>query len=302
MNGAIPVSVVVPVRNEEAMLGACLDRLKRFSEVVVVDSGSRDRTRDIALESGARVIDFQWNGKFPKKRNWVLMNHELANAWVLFLDADEFVTDAFCDAIARAVQQEGFEGYWLNYTNYFLGRRLRHGVAQRKLAFFKVGAGFYERIDEDRWSTLDMEVHEHPIVQGAVGEIEVRIDHRDDRGVLRFIDRHRDYAQWEARRAAVLEPQLRDKASSLTKRQRFKYGNLRRWWFPYFYFCTQYFLKLGMLDGHAGLQYALYKFWYFSTVRLLMREMPASGLQAAAREAAANPSDAPSAAEASGGR
>ncbi len=276
----IPVTVVVPVRNEEGMLAACLSRLKRFSEVVVVDSESSDRTLEIAREFGARIIEFHWNGRFPKKRNWVLMNHQLANAWVLFLDADELVTNEFCDAVAAGVTVQGMDGYWLHYTNYFLGRPLRHGVAQRKLALFRVGAGFYERIEEDRWSTLDMEVHEHPIIEGPTGDIKVRIDHRDDRGVLRFIDRHRDYAQWEAKRTSALEPSLADRASSLTPRQRFKYRSLRRWWFPYFYFCTQYFLKLGILDGHAGLQYAQYKFWYFSTVRLLMRESAQSAQSA----------------------
>jgi len=274
VKASIPVTVVVPVKNEEAMLPACLSRLTRFSEVVVVDSGSRDRTQDIAREFGARLLEFQWDGRYPKKRNWVMLNHQLANAWVLFLDADELVTDEFCDAVASAVQLREFNGYWLHYTNYFLGRPLRHGVPQRKLALFEVGSGLYERIDEDSWSALDMEVHEHPIIQGAVGQIGARIIHRDDRGVLRFIDRHRDYAKWEANRTRALEPNLADSASSLTARQRFKYRHLRDWWFPYFYFCVQYFLKLGVLDGHAGLQYALYKFWYFSTVRLLLLEPP----------------------------
>lgn len=272
MSAPIPVTVVVPVKNEEVMLAACLGRLKRFSEVIVVDSGSEDRTQDIARAHGARIVEFRWNGRYPKKRNWVLMNEKLAHPWVLFLDADELVSEAFCDAVARAVSGGSHVGYWLHYTNYFLGRPLRHGVSQRKLALFKVGAGLYERIEEDNWSRLDMEVHEHPIIDGPVGEIAARIDHRDDRGVLRFIDRHRDYAQWEAKRAKALEPHLANQASRLTARQRFKYRRLRSWWFPYAYFCAQYFMKLGFLDGHAGLQYAQLKFWYFSTVRLLLRE------------------------------
>ncbi|MFT3722188.1 MAG: glycosyltransferase family 2 protein [Hyphomonadaceae bacterium] len=272
MSNPIQVTVVVPVKNEEVMLDACLCRLKRFSEVIVVDSGSEDRTLDIARAHGARILEFRWDGRYPKKRNWVLLNEKLANPWVLFLDADELVSDAFCEAVARAISSNAHVGYWLHYTNYFLGRPLRHGVAQRKLALFKVGAGFYERIEEDSWSRLDMEVHEHPVIEGPVGEIAEKIDHRDDRGVLRFIDRHRDYAQWEAKRAKALEPQLANAASQLTSRQRFKYRRLQSWWFPYAYFCAQYFLKFGFLDGHAGLQYAQLKFWYFSTVRLLLRE------------------------------
>lgn len=288
MTGNIAITVVVPVKNEEAMLPVCLARLRRFSEVVVVDSGSTDRTLDIARGFGARIIDFQWNGHYPKKRNWVLLNHELANTWVLFLDADELLTDEFCDAAEAAISSGACNGYWLTYTNYFLGRPLRHGVPQRKLALLKVGSGLYERIEENKWSALDMEVHEHPIIDGAVGEIKVRIDHRDDRGLVRFIERHKDYAQWEAHRARALGPALAEKASSLTSRQKFKYQRLRSWWFPYFYFCVQYFVKLGILDGHAGLQYALYKFWYFSTVRLLLLEGDVKG-----RQQTANPTQQP---------
>jgi len=268
----IPVTVVVPVRNEELMLPECLKRLERFAEVLVVDSASTDRTRAIAEEFGARVIEFNWDGRFPKKRNWVLQNQQLANPWVLFLDADELITDEFCDAVSAAIRSTAFVGYWLNYTNYFLGRPLRHGVPQKKLALFKVGAGLYERIEEDHWSLLDMEVHEHPVIDGHVGEIVEKIDHRDDRGVVRFIDRHKSYAQWEASRAMALTPDLATQSARLTRRQLFKYRHLRKWWFPYSYFLGQYVLKLGILDGHAGLQYALYKFWYFSTVRLLIIE------------------------------
>ncbi|MBX9745651.1 MAG: glycosyltransferase family 2 protein [Hyphomonadaceae bacterium] len=272
MTGLLPVSVIIPVRNEERMLPECLARLRRFPEVIVVDSGSTDRTAEIARGAGTTVLDFKWNGLFPKKRNWVLMNHAISNPWVLFLDADELLTDEFCDALDGAIRSQRCVGYWLNYTNYFLGRPLRHGVAQRKLAVFKVGAGLYERIDEDRWSNLDMEVHEHPIIDGPVGEIKARIDHRDDRGVLRFIDRHRDYAQWEAKRVLALESAQPGSPVKLTPRQRLKYRSLRRWWFPWFYFLVQYIFKFGVFDGHAGLQYALYKFWYFATVRLLLLE------------------------------
>jgi glycosyltransferase involved in cell wall biosynthesis len=174
----IPVTVVVPVKNEEAGLGRCLERLTRFAEVIVVDSSSTDRTPEIAREYGAKLINFVWNGRYPKKRNWLLLNHTLASEWVLFLDADEFADDAFCDAVDAAVRSNTHNGYWLNYTIYFLGRELRHGVPQRKLALFRTGHGLYERIDEESWSQLDMEIHEHPVIDGTVGEIVARIDHK----------------------------------------------------------------------------------------------------------------------------
>lgn len=274
-NGDIPVTVVVPVKNEEHNLGRCLGALSRFAEVIVVDSGSVDKTREIALAAGAKLIDFHWDGYYPKKRNWVLINHALANGWVLFLDADEIVDEPFCDEVVEAVASGRHDGYWLSYTNYFLGRRLRFGIPQRKLALFKIGAGLYERIEEDTWSNLDMEIHEHPVIEGSVGEIRAPIEHNDFRGIEKFLDRHRDYARWEARRYLSLTVEAQQAAPHLTNRQRFKYRHLDRWWYPWFYFLFTYVLKRGFLDGRAGFSYAFYKAWYFQTIRLLISELRA---------------------------
>lgn len=271
LQSAITITVVVPVKNEEANLPRCLSRLKRFSEVIVVDSSSTDRTPEIVRDAGVTYVNFEWDGKYPKKRNWLLLNHKLANDWVLFLDADEIVDDAFCDAADEAARSEEHAGYWLNYTNYFLGRPLKHGLGQRKLAMFRVGSGLYERIDEDGWSRLDMEIHEHPIIEGSIGEIAERIDHNDDRGIAKFIDRHRDYALWEARRVCLLEAGGAEVWSKLTDRQKFKYRHLAKWWYPWFYFLYTYVVKAGFLDGQAGFSYAFYKAWYSETIRLLIR-------------------------------
>jgi len=268
----IPITLVVPVKNEEANLARCLAQLGRFSEVIVVDSSSTDQTPEIARKHGAKYINFEWDGKYPKKRNWLLLNHTLKNDWVLFLDADEIVDDSFCDAAEMAVRSGQHQGYWLNYTNYFLGCAMTHGLAQRKLALFKVGAGLYERIDEDRWSRLDMEIHEHPIIEGSIGEIAARIDHNDDRGLSKFIDRHRDYALWEARRMRLLQNGGAAAWERLTGRQKFKYRHLAKWWYPWFYFIYTYFAKAGFMDGRAGFGYAFYKLWYFYTIRLLLEE------------------------------
>ena len=84
------ITVVIPVRNEEKNLPSCLKALgSDFTEIVVVDSVSSDRTREIASAAGAVVLDFVWDGKFPKKRNWALRNYRFKTPWVLFLDADE---------------------------------------------------------------------------------------------------------------------------------------------------------------------------------------------------------------------
>ncbi|MEM9233329.1 MAG: glycosyltransferase family 2 protein [Pseudomonadota bacterium] len=276
MTADIPISVIIPAKNEEANLPRCLSKLARFQEIVIVDSGSEDRTPDIAAEHGADVIQFDWDGRYPKKRNWYLLNHSPKCDWVLFLDADEILDDAFCTEAAHAIASDEHDGYWLNYTNFFLGKPLRYGDPQRKLALFKVGKGLYERIDEMGWSRLDMEVHEHPVIDGSIGEIDARIEHNDYRGIAKFIDRHRDYALWEAKRAEVLRARGLDNVEHLTDRQRAKYRNIDKWWFPWSYFAFTYIAKRGFLDGGPGFAMAFYKLWYFFSIRLLIREQMAT--------------------------
>ena len=96
MTNPLPVTVCIPARNEAKNLPACLASLGgKFHQVVVVDSQSSDATRGIAAAAGATVLEFRWDGKFPKKRNWALRNHQWETPWVLFLDADERVTPEF---------------------------------------------------------------------------------------------------------------------------------------------------------------------------------------------------------------
>lgn len=270
-NQKIPITVVIPVKNEQANLAKCLERLTSFEEVVVLDSNSSDDTMSIAASYGASCLNFNWDGGYPKKRNWYLLNFRPKCDWVLFLDADEFVTEQFMAAAETAVKDLTFNGYWLNYTNYFLGRKLRFGVPQRKLALIRFGAALFERIEEDSWSNLDMEIHEHPVVSGKVGRIRVSIEHNDDRGIEKFVRRHVDYAKWEVARYRMLNTGQGDKNLNLTVRQKIKYKLFGSPLFPICYFVYQLVFKLGILDGHAGFQYAFHKFWYFNLINLLSR-------------------------------
>lgn len=267
----LPVTVAVPVKNEEMNLTLCLERLGRFADIVVIDSGSTDGTVEIAQGFGARVVNFKWDGKYPKKRNWFLVNDPPSQPWVLFLDADEFIDDSFCDELQKTLANTQYNGFWITYTNYFLGNPLKYGLEQRKLALFRVGSGLFEKIEEDGWSQLDMEIHEHPIIDGQVGEIATPIDHRDYKGIGKFIEKHREYALWEARRYANIDGN-QTAWKHFTGRQRFKYRHLAKWWYPWFYFLFTYFVKLGVLDGVPGFHYAAYKAWYFQTIRLLIAE------------------------------
>ena len=235
------VTVVIPVKNEAQNLPECLSRLDGFARIVVVDSRSTDATGSIARALGAEVLQFEWNGKFPKKRNWVLRNHTFETDWVLFLDADEFVTEAFKQELATALADSPHAGYWLNYERRFLGKRLRHGDEFNKLALFRVGVGEYERIEENQWSSLDMEIHEHPALNGTAGEIKAPIEHNEYRGLHHYIAKHNEYASWEAARYLQLTADRELKSGkagasaggqrkALTPRQRKKYKHITKWW------------------------------------------------------------------------
>ena len=270
----LPVTVAIPVKNEERNLARCLDRLKRFAKIVVIDSGSTDRTREIAQEHGCEFVLFRWDGQFPKKRNWFLLNHPPATPWVFFLDADEYLTDEFIDELARALAMTTHAGFRVMYSNYFLGKKLKYGVPQIKLPIFRVGSGLYERIDEDEWSALDMEVHEHPVLEGTVGQLNTLVDHQDFKGLDAYIARHKEYASWEARRYLKLR-ETPEAMAHFTAIQRRKYDSLTSCWLAPSYFLYSWLWKRGILDGWAGFVFAKMKASYFSQIRRKVREFGA---------------------------
>lgn len=266
------LTIVIPVKNEEINLPECLENVKNFEHVVIVDSGSTDRTLEIAQQFGREVVQFKWDGKFPKKRNWFLRNYVFETPWALFLDADERITDGWIKEAAEKLSASltsSVDAFICYYDNWFMGRVLRYGDAMRKTAILRIGAGEYERIEENAWSKLDMEIHEHLVVKGEVGEIMARMEHYDKRSLESHWKKHEQYADWEANRYRALLAEIGDIQTSgkLTKRQKMKYRLIERWYFPLLYFVASYILKRGFLDGCAGYNFARFKARYFSLVR-----------------------------------
>jgi glycosyltransferase involved in cell wall biosynthesis len=273
MFSPLDLTIALPVRNEERNLPGCLAAIGKdlASRIVIIDSGSTDRTSEIAREFGADVVNFEWDGKFPKKRNWFLRNHAINTKWILFLDADEYLTDAFKADLRETLGRDDKVGYWLSYTIYFLGKQLKGGYPLRKLALFKVGAGEYERIDEEQWSKLDMEVHEHPVLQGEVGVIKSKIDHQDFRGVSHYVIKHNEYASWEAGRF-LKTANIPNASANWTWKQRLKYRLMRSILIGPAYFCGSFFLLGGFRDGARGWAFAILKMSYFTQVYCKIRE------------------------------
>jgi len=106
--GCVPVSVIIPVRNEARNLPRCLESIRGFGEVYVIDSQSSDATVEIARQSGAKVVQFHYQGGWPKKRQWAMDTQPFAYDWILLLDADEVMTPELEAEIRAALTAAGF--------------------------------------------------------------------------------------------------------------------------------------------------------------------------------------------------
>lgn len=262
----IPVSVLIPAKNEEANLPACLASVARADEVFVVDSQSSDRSIEIAESHGAQVVQFHFNGRWPKKKNWSLENLPFRNEWVLIVDCDERITPELWQEIEQAIQNPDIEGYYLNRRVFFLGKWIRHGgkYPDWNMRLFKHRVGRYENLGtEGIPNTGDNEVHEHVVIKGKTAYLKEDMLHIDFRNIYHWLERHNRYSNWEARvYLNLLTGQ--DESGTIganlfgdsVQRKRF----LKRIWVrlpfkPFLRFILFYFIRLGFLDGRAGYIY-----------------------------------------------
>ena len=270
----IPVSVIVLTKNEEPNLGKCIASAADFDELFVVDSHSRDRTREIAAECDARVVDFEWNGRYPKKKQWALENLPLTHDWVLYLDADEEVTHDLSTEI-RAVlgaKPEHF-GYFVGLDYRFLGKTLRHGQRAFKLVLFDRRRGrFEERDDLDAVNMWEVEGHYQPRIGGSVGTLKASLVHDDHDSLFHYFERHNRYSDWEAvlRRKSTTngnpwrETHVKSRPKAMFNALPFK---------PLAFFVHSYIVRRGFLDGRAGYHYALAKAFYYWQIRVKELEL-----------------------------
>jgi len=257
----VPVSVLIPTRNEAENITRCLEALHGWAdEIVVVDSQSEDGTIATAQAFGAAVLQFHYRGGWPKKRQWALDTYAFRNDWMLLLDADEILLDPIKQEIAQAVRSDSFDGYWLRFQLFFLGRQLRHGGLELwKLFLFRKGKGRYEkRLASQDARMSDIEVHEHVVVDGPVGRLKNPVRHENFNSLFRYIEKHNEYSEWEAR--VYQEGHQGELPPSLwgTQAQRRRWLKSKLFRVPGFSLMTffyHYVFRLGFLDGKAGLIY-----------------------------------------------
>lgn len=231
MSARLALSVTIITRDAAHQIAACLASVAFADEIVVVDSGSSDGTPEIAAKHGARVVHQDWLGYGRQKQFAV---EQASHDWVLCIDADERVSPQLQMAIEAVLQAPAVAGYVMPRCNFFLGRWLRHGEGYPdwSLRLFDRRRG--------RWS--DDPVHEKVVCDGEVGRLSGDLLHESCDTLAVYLEKQNRYTSLQAEML-----HRRGKRAHL--------GQLLL--SPLLRFVKFYLLRLGFLDGSAGLVHIL---------------------------------------------
>ncbi len=247
MTKPIPVSAYIITLNEQENIGACLDRLVEFDEVVVVDSGSTDAT--VAIAEGyanTRVSYNAWPGFSEQKAHALAL---CSNEWVLNIDADEIISDNYLDVLRSTVDANEVDALESNRTLYRWGRKPRHfGGDDRLIRLFRKSCGHYE----------PRRVHESITVTGKVQCTDATIIHNENLTFSQRVDKANKYSQAKAEDKF----EKGHRASALTVILIFPLTLLQ-----------VYLIKGHFLDGVGGLMTAMNAAYYNFMKYAKLREM-----------------------------
>lgn len=225
------ISLVMIVKNEEKNLAKCLTGIKDLvNEIIIVDSGSTDKTIEIAQSYFAKIYKRDLDS-FSNQKNYAL---SLAtNEWVLHLDADEILSKELVEEIKSAITNTKLDGFYLIRTNLFLGRQMKHSGIDKeyRLRLAKKSLSKY----------VGGIIHEELIVDGKVGKLKNIMLHNSYPAINSYFKKLEQYTTFSAMK--MLEENKKAKIIDIV----FK---------PPFEFCKRYILKLGFLDGFQGFIWA----------------------------------------------
>lgn len=273
------ISVLILTRNEQQDLPLCLKSVSWSDDIHVLDSYSSDRTIDIARSAGASVVQRQFDN-WSSHQNWALANIPFRYSWVLYIDADERVTPELAASIRKAVENPGDKvAFRIQRRDFWEETWLKHvQTSTYYVRLFRPDKMRYERL-----------VNPVSIPDGPVGELAGYVDHFPfGKGMTHWLARHNDYSSFEAQQimgVGVLKRSFSLKQAILNKdfsERRFHQKELfyRMPGRPFLKFIFLYFVKLGFLDGHAGLAYSALQSFYELMIVLKTRELARTHLSA----------------------
>jgi glycosyltransferase involved in cell wall biosynthesis len=223
------ISVIILTLNEEKNIGDCLDSVRWADEVLVVDSGSADMTVKIAEQHGARTLVLPWEGYGPTKNRAL---EQTTGDWVLWLDADERVSDELGREIRMIItrNETPHAGFEVARRAYFLGRWIKHcgWYPSFVTRLFRKGQGRFS----------NQKVHEQLVLHGTKGRLSNDIMHLTDPDLGHYFNKFNRYTSLAA-----------EEMHSAGRRFRLTDLIVR----PAFTFLRMYILRLGVLDGMQGL-------------------------------------------------
>lgn len=257
MSAKLPISILILTYNEERRLPACLASVADCNDVVVLDSGSQDRTHTVARAAGARVIEHPFSN-FADQRNHAHIAARFRHPWVFHLDADETMTPGLLEECCRIAESnpplDGFfvaprmiyNGRWLRYCTDYPAWQARF-VRSEVFRFIQVGHGQREAPDMRMgWMSQS---YDHDISISSTAEWELK---------------HRRYAREEAREIASQDIRIERllaqilRGNALERRRGIKLASHRLPARPFLRFVYQYFFKRGFLDGPEAWGYCRY--------------------------------------------
>lgn len=262
------VTAIILTKNEELNLKDCLLSIEDFvKRVVVVDSGSSDRTREIAESFN---VDFVFHPfeNYARQFNWALDNSNIETKWTLRIDADERLTPALCQELIELLQKhenDDVNGITMEACLYFMGKKIKHGGSQkRKLMLFKTGIGRIE----------DRKMDEHTLLsRGTSVSCKEKFIHYDFKNMSQWVNKMNWYATREMQDYFEYK-----KGKAYTVGNDKEINNIRGKKFGFYYklplfkrslflFVYYYIFKLGFLDGKEGFVYHwMYHRWYRALV------------------------------------
>ena len=247
----VPLSVAIITRNEEKNILACMESVSFAGQIIIVDSGSTDKTLEIAAEFVCEIYSEEWRGFGPQKQSAV---EKCRLPWILILDADERIPPQTAEIIKKIVTSPQIleAGFSFHRKNYFQGRWIKHAGwwPDRVIRLFRKELGYI----------TPATVHEAVEVQGVVGILDIPIEHFTESSFARILQKIDKYSTMGA-----YESYKEGKSSSI-------FSAFTR---AFFTFIQNYFLRLGLLDGKQGLTLAvtdsINKFFKYAKLSELVR-------------------------------